>query len=256
MRLRGCAVGAGAFLLTLLAGCGGEVVQETRLFDPVKGEGRSMRSKEEAHDYRYFPCPDLLPIELEQSFVDGLASELPELPDEKRARFMGDYGLSQYDAGVLVSDQITGDFYEAVAKGSDPKLAANWVMGELFGALNKADKGLDNSPVSAQSLAKLINLIREGAISGRQAKEVFEIMFESGDAPEQVVEEKGFKQVSDEGELKGIIDTLVADNTAQAEQARENPKLIGWFVDQVMKATGGQANPGVVNKLLKQALGL
>ena len=235
---------------------GGEVVQETRLFDPVKGEGRSMRSKEEAHDYRYFPCPDLLPIELEQSFVDGLASELPELPDEKRARFMGDYGLSQYDAGVLVADQITGDFYEAVAKGSDPKLAANWVMGELFGALNKADKGLDDSPVSAQSLAKLINLIGEGAISGRQAKEVFEIMFESGDAPEQVVEEKGFKQVSDEGELKGIIDKLVADNTAQAEQARENPKLIGWFVGQVMKATGGQANPGVVNKLLKQALGL
>ena len=178
---------------------GGEIDQETRLFDPVKGEGRSMRSKEEAHDYRYFPCPDLLPVRLEQAFVDEIAASLPELPDEKRARFMDEYGLSQYDAGVLVAEQVTGDFYEDVAKASDPKLAANWVMVELFGALNKAGLDLSSSPVSAANLAALINLIKDGTISGRQAKEVFEVMVESGDAPDKIVEERGMKQVSDEG---------------------------------------------------------
>ena len=233
---------------------GGEIDQETRLFDPVKGEGRSMRSKEEAHDYRYFPCPDLLPVRLEQAFVDEIAASLPELPDEKRARFMDEYGLSQYDAGVLVAEQVTGDFYETVAKASDPKLAANWVMVELFGALNKAGLDLSSSPVSAVNLAALINLIKEGTISGRQAKEVFEVMVESGDAPDKIVEERGMKQVSDEGALAAIIDDLVANNPKQVEQARENPKLVGWFVGQVMKATGGQANPGVVNKLLKAKL--
>ena len=233
---------------------GGEIDQETRLFDPVKGEGRSMRSKEEAHDYRYFPCPDLLPVRLEQAFVDEIAASLPELPDEKRARFMNDYGLSQYDAGVMVAEQVTGDFYEDVAKASDPKLAANWVMVELFGALNKAGLDLSSSPVSAANLAALINLIKDGTISGRQAKEVFEVMVESGDAPDKIVEERGMKQVSDEGALAAIIDELVSNNPKQVEQARENPKLVGWFVGQVMKATGGQANPGVVNKLLKAKL--
>ena len=214
-----------------------------------------MRSKEEAHDYRYFPCPDLLPVRLEQAFVDDIAASLPELPDEKRARFMEAYGLSQYDAGVLVADQTTGDYYEDVAKASDPKLAANWVMVELFGALNKAGLELQDSPVSAAHLATLITLIKESTISGRQAKEVFEIMVDTGEAPDKIVEERGMKQVSDEGALAGIIDDLISSNPKQVEQARENPKLVGWFVGQVMKATGGQANPGVVNKLLKQKLG-
>lgn len=234
---------------------GGDIDQETRLFDPIKGEGRSMRSKEEAHDYRYFPCPDLLPVRLEQAFVDDIAASLPELPDEKRARFMEAYGLSQYDAGVLVADQTTGNYYEDVAKASDPKLAANWVMVELFGALNKAGLELQDSPVSAAHLATLITLIKESTISGRQAKEVFEIMVDTGEAPDKIVEERGMKQVSDEGALAGIIDDLISSNPKQVEQARENPKLVGWFVGQVMKATGGQANPGVVNKLLKQKLG-
>mgnify|MGYP003331479399 CR=1 FL=1 len=234
---------------------GGDIDQETRLFDPIKGEGRSMRSKEEAHDYRYFPCPDLLPVRLEQAFVDNIAASLPELPDEKRARFMEAYGLSQYDAGVLVADQTTGDYYEDVAKASDPKLAANWVMVELFGALNKAGLELQDSPVSAANLATLITLIKDSTISGRQAKEVFEIMVDTGEAPDKIVEERGMKQVSDEGALAGIIDDLISSNPKQVEQARENPKLVGWFVGQVMKATGGQANPGVVNKLLKQKLG-
>ena len=234
---------------------GGDIDQETRLFDPIKGEGRSMRSKEEAHDYRYFPCPDLLPVRLEQAFVDDIAASLPELPDEKRARFIEAYGLSQYDAGVLVADQTTGDYYEDVAKASDPKLAANWVMVELFGALNKAGLELQDSPVSAAHLATLITLIKESTISGRQAKEVFEIMVDTGEAPDKIVEERGMKQVSDEGALAGIIDDLISSNPKQVEQARENPKLVGWFVGQVMKATGGQANPGVVNKLLKQKLG-
>ena len=234
---------------------GGDIDQETRLFDPIKGEGRSMRSKEEAHDYRYFPCPDLLPVRLEQAFVDNIAASLPELPDEKRARFMEAYGLSQYDAGVLVADQTTGDYYEDVANASDPKLAANWVMVELFGALNKAGLELQDSPVSAANLATLITLIKDSTISGRQAKEVFEIMVDTGEAPDKIVEERGMKQVSDEGALAGIIDDLISSNPKQVEQARENPKLVGWFVGQVMKATGGQANPGVVNKLLKQKLG-
>ena len=234
---------------------GGDIDQETRLFDPIKGEGRSMRSKEEAHDYRYFPCPDLLPVRLEQAFVDNIAASLPELPDEKRARFMEAYGLSQYDAGVLVADQTTGDYYEDVAKASDPKLAANWVMVELFGALNKAGLELQDSPVSAANLATLITLIKDSTISGRQAKEVFEIMVDTGEAPDKIVEERGMKQVSDEGALAGIIDDLISSNPKQVEQARENPKLVGWFVGQVMKATGGQANPDVVNKLLKQKLG-
>lgn len=234
---------------------GGDIDQETRLFDPIKGEGRSMRSKEEAHDYRYFPCPDLLPVRLEQAFVDNIAASLPELPDEKRARFMEAYSLSQYDAGVLVAEQTTGDYYEDVAKASDPKLAANWVMVELFGALNKAGLELQDSPVSAAHLATLITLIKDSTISGRQAKEVFEIMVDTGEAPDKIVEERGMKQVSDEGALAGVIDDLISSNPKQVEQARENPKLVGWFVGQVMKATGGQANPGVVNKLLKQKLG-
>ena len=234
---------------------GGEVVQETRLYDPNKGETRSMRSKEEAHDYRYFPDPDLLPLQLEQGFVDALASDLPELPDEKKARFQADYGLSAYDAGVLVAEKETGDFFETVAKGRDAKLAANWVMGELFGALNKAGTDLADSPVSADSLGGLIEAISEGTISGRTAKDVFASMFETGKTAETIIDEQGLKQISDEGAIESALDEIIAANPAQVEKAKENPKLKGWFVGQVMKATGGQANPAVVNKLINQKLG-
>ena len=234
---------------------GGAVVQETRLYDPSKGETRSMRSKEEAHDYRYFPDPDLLPLQLEQGFVDALASDLPELPDEKRARFQAEYGLSAYDAGVLVAEKETGDFFEAVAKGRDAKLAANWVMGELFGALNKASTDLADSPISADCLGGLIEAISEGTISGRTAKDVFASMFETGKSAAAIIDEQGLKQISDEGAIESALDEIIAANPAQVEKAKENPKLKGWFVGQVMKATGGQANPAVVNKLINQKLG-
>ena len=234
---------------------GGAVVQETRLYDPSKVETRSMRSKEEAHDYRYFPDPDLLPLQLEQGFVDALASDLPELPDEKRARFQAEYGLSAYDAGVLVAEKETGDFFEAVAKGRDAKLAANWVMGELFGALNKASTDLADSPISADCLGGLIEAISEGTISGRTAKDVFASMFETGKSAAAIIDEQGLKQISDEGAIESALDEIIAANPAQVEKAKENPKLKGWFVGQVMKATGGQANPAVVNKLINQKLG-
>ena len=234
---------------------GGTVVQETRLYDPAKGETRSMRSKEEAHDYRYFPDPDLLPLQLDQAFVDAIASDIPELPDEKRARFEAEYGLSTYDAGVLVAEKETGDFFEAVAKGRDAKLAANWVMGELFGALNKAGVELANSPVSADALGGLIEAIASDTISGRTAKDVFATMFETGKSADTIIDEQGLKQISDEGSIEAALDEIIAANPAQVEKAKENPKLKGWFVGQVMKATGGQANPGVVNKLINQKLG-
>ncbi|MGB1147315.1 MAG: Asp-tRNA(Asn)/Glu-tRNA(Gln) amidotransferase subunit GatB [Alphaproteobacteria bacterium] len=234
---------------------GGEIVQETRLYDPTKGETRSMRSKEEAHDYRYFPDPDLLPLQLDQAFVDAIAATLPELPDEKRARFESEYGLSAYDAGVLVAEKETGDFFENVAKGRDAKLAANWVMGELFGALNKAGVDLADSPVSADALGGLIEAISSDTISGRTAKDVFATMLETGKSADTIIEEQGLKQISDEGAIEAALDEIIAANPAQVEKAKENPKLKGWFVGQVMKATGGQANPGVVNKLINQKLG-
>ena len=234
---------------------GGTVVQETRLYDPAKGETRSMRSKEEAHDYRYFPDPDLLPLQLDQAFVDAIAVDIPELPDEKRARFEADYGLSTYDAGVLVAEKETGDFFESVAKGRDAKLAANWVMGELFGALNKAGVELSHSPVSAEALGGLIEAIASDTISGRTAKDVFATMFETGKTADTIIDEQGLKQISDEGSIEAALDEIIAANPAQVEKAKENPKLKGWFVGQVMKATGGQANPGVVNKLINQKLG-
>jgi len=234
---------------------GGQVVQETRLYDPTKGETRSMRSKEEAHDYRYFPDPDLLPLQLDQAFVDAIAADLPELPDEKRARFEASYGLSNYDAGVLVAEKETGDFFEAVAEGRDAKLAANWVMGELFGALNKAGVELSNSPVSADALGGLIEAIGSDTISGRTAKDVFATMFETGKSADTIIDEQGLKQISDEGAIEAALDEIISSNPAQVEKAKENPKLKGWFVGQVMKATGGQANPGVVNKLINEKLG-
>ena len=235
---------------------GGKIDQETRLFDPGKGETRSMRSKEEAHDYRYFPDPDLLPLILDQAWVDRIAADLPELPDEKKARLMGDLGLSAYDAGVLVAEKETADFYEAVSKGRDAKLAANWVIGDFFAALNKAGLDIADSPVGPDKLGGLLDLIADGTISGRIAKDVFEIMFETGKDAAAIVEEKGLKQVSDTGAIAGIVDEVLAANADKvAEYKSGKDKLFGFFVGQVMKATQGKANPKAVNDILKEKLG-
>jgi aspartyl-tRNA(Asn)/glutamyl-tRNA(Gln) amidotransferase subunit B len=234
---------------------GGTVDQETRLFDASRGETRSMRSKEEAHDYRYFPDPDLLPLRLEQSWIDRIGSGLPELPDAKKARFMAEFGLSAYDAGVLVAEQENAAFYEEVADGRDKKLAANWVISELFGQLNKAGKSVEESPVSAASMGGLLDLIADGTISGRTAKDVFTDMFETGKCANAIVEEKGLKQVSDTGAIEQTIDEVMAREAEKVADYRGGKeKLFGFFVGQVMKATGGKANPKVVNDLLRQKL--
>ncbi|MCZ4280334.1 Asp-tRNA(Asn)/Glu-tRNA(Gln) amidotransferase subunit GatB [Kiloniella laminariae] len=234
---------------------GEKIVQETRLFDPSTGTTRSMRSKEEAHDYRYFPDPDLLPLVLDPAWVEEIKKTIPELPDEKKARFIKDFGLSAYDAGILVADRDRAAFYEAVAEGRDAKLAANWVMGDYFGALNKSGLSLDASPVTAQQLGGLIGLISDDTISGRTAKEVFEAMWESGKDADVIVEEKGLKQISDTSAIEAAIDEIIANNPGQVEGYKGgNERLIGWFVGQTMKATGGKANPGMVNALLKKKL--
>jgi aspartyl-tRNA(Asn)/glutamyl-tRNA(Gln) amidotransferase subunit B len=234
---------------------GGSIKQETRLYDPNKGETRSMRSKEHAHDYRYFPDPDLLPLVLDPKWVSKIEATLPELPDEKRARFTKNYGLSDYDAGVLVSEKETGAFFEAVAKGRDPKLAANWVMGDLAGLLNKAGKGVTESPVSADALGGLIDLIADNTISGRIAKDVFAEMFESGKPAKDIVESKGLRQVTDTGAIDAAIDDIMAKNADKvAEYRGGKDKLLGFFVGQVMKATGGKANPALLNERLKAKL--
>jgi aspartyl-tRNA(Asn)/glutamyl-tRNA(Gln) amidotransferase subunit B len=235
---------------------GGTIDQETRLFDSVKGETRSMRSKEEAHDYRYFPDPDLLPLEFTQSFVDELAADLPELPDDKKARFVKDFGLTAYDADVLVAEKTSADFFEEVANGRDAKLAANWVINELFGRLNKEGKDLETSPVSAAQLGGIIDLIKAGTISGKIAKDVFEIVWTEGGDPAQIVEDRGMKQVTDLGAIEAIVDEIIAANPDKVEQAKDKPNLVGWFVGQVMKASKGKANPQAVNDLLKQKIGL
>ncbi|HYD30140.1 MAG TPA: Asp-tRNA(Asn)/Glu-tRNA(Gln) amidotransferase subunit GatB [Azospirillaceae bacterium] len=234
---------------------GGKIAQETRLWDTVKGITRSMRSKEEAHDYRYFPDPDLLPLVLDPAFVEGIKATLPELPDDKKNRFMADYKLSSYDAGVLVAERAPADYYETVAKGRDPKMAANWVMGDLFGYLNKAGKGIEESPVSAANLGKLIDLIADNTISGRIAKEVFEAMFETGDDPAAIVEKKGLRQVTDTGAIDAAIADVLAKNADKVAEFRSGKdKLFGFFVGQVMKATQGKANPAMVNEILMAKL--
>ncbi len=233
---------------------GGEVVQETRLFDPDKGETRSMRSKEEAHDYRYFPDPDLLPLEIEQAWVDDIAANLPELPDEKKARFMADFGLTEYDASVLTADVESAAYFEVVANGRDGKMAANWVINELFGRLKKDDNAITESPVSPAQLGGIIDLIHKGDISGKIAKDLFEIVYTTGGDPAQIVEKRGMKQVTDTGAIEEAVDKIIAENPAQVEKAKANPKLAGWFVGQVMKETGGKANPKVVNQLVSQKL--
>jgi aspartyl-tRNA(Asn)/glutamyl-tRNA(Gln) amidotransferase subunit B len=239
---------------------GGSIEQETRLFDPAKGETRPTRSKEEAHDYRYFPDPDLLPLELAPSLVADLKAHLPELPDGKKARFMREYGLSGYDAGVLVAERETAEFFEAVVGAGenkrDPKLAANWVINELSGRLNKEGDGITGSPVSAAQLGTILDLIADGTISGKIAKDVFEIVWAEGGDPRAIVEKRGLKQVTDLGALEKLVDDVIAKNPDKVADAKTNPKAIGWFVGQVMKASGGKANPQAVNELLKNKLGI
>ena len=235
---------------------GGKVVQETRLYDPDKAETRSMRSKEEAHDYRYFPCPDLLPLEIEQAWVDDIAARMPELPDAKKARFMGDYGLTDYDANVLTADLESAAFFDTVAKGRDGKTAANWVINELFGRLNKQGLAIGNSPVSAGQLGGMLDLIGSGEISSKMAKDLFEILWNEGGEPAEQAARHGMKQVTDTGEIEAAIDALIAANPDQVEKARANARLAGWFTGQVLKATGGKANPAVVGQMVAQKLGL
>lgn len=235
---------------------GGTIDQETRLFDSVKGETRTMRSKEDAHDYRYFPDPDLLPLKLEQSFVDGIKAKLPEMPDARKARFISDYGLPEYDARILTSDATKAEFYEAVAKGRDAKIASNWTMVELFGALNKADLELEDSPVSADMLGGLLDRIADDTISGKIAKEVFERMFNGEGTADEIIDAQGLKQVTDMGAIETMVQDVIDANPDQAAAAKENPKLIGFFVGQVMKASQGKANPQAVNKVLREKLGL
>ena len=235
---------------------GGTIDQETRLFDPGRGETRSMRSKEEAHDYRYFPDPDLLPLEFDQAYVDDLARYLPELPDAKKARLIADYGLTPYDASILVLEKESADYFEAVAKGRDAKAAANWVINELFGRLNKDGKDVTASPVTPDQIGGIIDLIGNGTISGKIAKDLFDIVFAEGGNPAEIVERRGMKQVTDTGAIEKVIDEVIAANPDKVEQAKAKPTLLGWFVGQVMKASGGKANPAAVNDILKQKLGI
>ena len=235
---------------------GGTIDQETRLYDPGKRQTRPMRSKEEAHDYRYFPDPDLLPLELTQDEVDALKAKLPELPDEKKARFVREAGLSAYDADVLVAERATADFFEAVAKGRDAKLAANWVINELAGRLNKEGRDIASSPVTAAQLGAVLDLIKDGSISGKIAKDLFEIVWSEGGDPRAIVEARGMTQVTDTGAIEKVIDEIVAANPDKVAQAKAKPQLAGWFVGQVMKASGGKANPQAVNDLLKAKLGI
>ncbi|MFD1881510.1 Asp-tRNA(Asn)/Glu-tRNA(Gln) amidotransferase subunit GatB [Paracoccus pacificus] len=250
---------------------GGTVTQETRLYDPDRGETRSMRSKEEAQDYRYFPDPDLLPLEIEQAWVDGIAADMPELPDEKKARFVKELGLSEYDAGVLTAELENAAYFEGVisvaeaarlhdagkySSAFDNKLAANWVINELFGRLNKEGLTVETSPVGAGQLGGIIDLIAKGDISGKIAKDLFEIVWTEGGDPAEIVDARGMKQVTDLGAIEAAVDEIIAANPAQVEKAKANPKLAGWFVGQVLKATGGKANPAAVNELVAKKLGL
>lgn len=240
---------------------GGRIDQETRLYDPNKGETRSMRSKEEAHDYRYFPDPDLLPLEFSQEFVDELKAELPELPDQKKTRFVADFGLSAYDASVLVAERESAVFYETVLgklgnRARDGKMAANWVINELFGRLNKQGRDITDSPVNAEQLAAIIDLIGEATISGKIAKDLFEIVWREGGDPRALVESRGMKQVTDLSAIEKVVDDIIAANPDKAAQVRDKPQSLGWFVGQVMKASGGKANPQSVNDLLKSKLGV
>ncbi len=238
---------------------GGEVHQETRLYDPDKNETRSMRSKEEAHDYRYFPCPDLLPLEIEQAWVDDIAASLPELPDDKKSRFINDFDMSDYDASVLTADVATAHYFEEVIEASEPdtisgKMAANWIVNVLFSYLKKDNLSITDCPVTPNQLASQIQLELSGEINGKIAKDLFEIVYTEGGDPAEIVENRGMKQVTDTGAIEAAVDEIMAANPAQVEKAKQNPKLAGWFVGQVMKATGGKANPKAVNQIIAAKL--
>jgi aspartyl-tRNA(Asn)/glutamyl-tRNA(Gln) amidotransferase subunit B len=235
---------------------GGRIVQETRLFDPRKLETRSMRTKEEAHDYRYFPDPDLLPLKLDAAWIEEIAASLPELPDEKKARFVADLGVSPYDAGVLVAERAAADYFETVARGRDGKAAANWVVNELFGRLNREGRGIEDAPMSAYQLGDILDLIAEGTISGKIAKELFDIVWTEGGEPRQLVEERGLTQVTDVGAIEQAVDAVIAANPDKVEQVKAKPAMLGWFVGQVMKASQGKANPQAANEILRRKLGI
>jgi aspartyl-tRNA(Asn)/glutamyl-tRNA(Gln) amidotransferase subunit B len=235
---------------------GGTIDQETRLYDAGKGETRSMRSKEDAHDYRYFPDPDLLPLEFDDAFVAALKADLPELPDDKKERFVRELGLSIYDASVLVSEKAIADYFEAVAEGRDGKMAANWVINDLLGALNRVGKDIETTPVSAAQLGGIIDLIKAETISGKIAKDVFEIVLTEGGDPAEIVESRGMKQVTDTGAIETAVDEIIAANPDQVAKVLAKPALAGWFVGQVMKSTGGKANPQTVQALVKAKLGI
>ncbi len=235
---------------------GGTVVQETRLFDSNRGETRSMRAKEFAHDYRYFPDPDLLPLRLDPAFVEGIRASLPELPDQRTQRFIDSYGMTPYDAAVLTAEKEASEYFEEVARGRDGKQAANWVITNLFAVLNKQGRSITDSPISAAALGRLLDLMADGTISGRIAKEVFEIMAETGEDPAAIIEAKGLRQITDSGAIEAAVATVIADNPKQVGQFRSgNEKVLGWLVGQVMKATAGKANPAQVNDLLRKSLG-
>ena len=233
---------------------GSLVEQQTRLFDPKKGQTRSMRSKEESHDYRYFPDPDLLPLTFTDDFVDEIKKTLPELPDDRRKRFIQKYGLSSYDSNILVLEKETADYFEEAIKNSNPRLVCNWVIGELFSVLNKMNKSIENCPIKAKDLGELINLIDNETITGRIAKDVFEIMLDTGDDPISIVESNNMKQVNNSNEIEAIIDKIIESNPDQVDALSEKPNLIGWFVGQAMKETGGKANPKTVNEILNKKL--
>jgi aspartyl-tRNA(Asn)/glutamyl-tRNA(Gln) amidotransferase subunit B len=234
---------------------GGSIIQETRLFDPGKLETRSMRSKEEAQDYRYFPDPDLLPLELDPAWIKTIQASLPELPDDKKARLQSQYGLSAYDAGVLVIEQARSDFYEKAARGRDAKLTANWVTNELLARLAKSNQDIENSPLPPEDIAGLVELIETGVISSKIAKEVFDRMWAGEGTPQQVVDKHGLVQVTDTGAIEAVVDALIAANPDKAEAVKEKPQALGWFVGQVMKETQGKANPAAVNEILRAKLG-
>jgi aspartyl-tRNA(Asn)/glutamyl-tRNA(Gln) amidotransferase subunit B len=235
---------------------GGKIDQETRLFDARKGETRSMRSKEEAHDYRYFPDPDLLPLKLKPGLVDEIRATLPELPDEKKLRFIKEFGLSAYDATVLIAERWSADFFESVARGRDGKLAANWVINEFFGRMNKEGKDIESSPISAAQLGGIIDLIASNTISGKIAKDIFEIVWTEGGEPADIVEKRGLRQVTDMGAIERAVDNIVAANPDKVEAVKTKPTMLGWFVGQVMKSTAGKANPAAVNEILRKKLGV
>ena len=231
---------------------GGTIDQETRLYDAEKNETRSMRSKEEAHDYRYFPDPDLLPLEIEQKWVDEIYNNLPELPDEKKIRFIKEFNVTEYDASVLTADLADAEYFEKIAKDRDGKQAANWVINELFGRLNKADLSIKDSPISTNQLGNILDLISKGDISGKIAKDLFEIVWNEGGNPSEIVNDRGMKQVTDTNQIETAVDKIMNENPDQVAKAKENPKLAGWFVGQVM--TGGKANPKAVNEIIAQKL--